>query len=81
MTRVPPRSPATVVVDDVRKSTPVKTVVTTFRVQLVPPFVVRQTSMSTGPVLWALPPGNFESAMTAVPFAPPESTTMPFGYR
>jgi hypothetical protein len=49
-TRVPATSAAIVIVEDVSKLTPVKTVLSTVTlVQEVPPFVVRQTSISTGP--------------------------------
>jgi hypothetical protein len=55
--RVPAASAAIVVVDDVSKFTPVNTVLSTETLlHEVPPFVERQTSISTGPAVLTLPP-------------------------
>src|SRR4051794_25482838 len=75
-TSVPLASPAIVVVDEVLSPPPELTVSTTTRLQLAPPLVVRQTSMSMAPVTCLLPPGYFDAARTAVPFG---STARPFG--
>ena len=67
------------VVEEVSKFTPVNTVLSTDTLlHDVPPFVERQTSISTGPAVFTLPPEYLESDNTAVPLG---NTTNPLGYR